>query len=202
MAEGRSPQLEEHARGSRLGRARTRRWPARTLLASASERRTGALHGRLGAATLIGTDARGSRSCSWPHPDRAGAVCPRVIRVVARRFFALGRGAPRARRPGVNNDLVTGDRRRARCWRAVQAQHSSAESTGRPPAEQQQQQQLSSSRRRKGRGAAAAGSSSSSSNMPLSRDRTRCAGGVASRRAPRRVRPRASSRERRCYELL
>ena len=119
-------------------------------------------------------------------------------------LFALGRGAPRARRPGVNNDL---DVTRAIVDALAAGEqsklstHSRAESTGRPPAEQQQQQQLSSSRRRKGRGAAAAGSSSSSAICPF-RAIERCAGGVASRRAPRRVRPRASSRERRCYELL
>ena len=156
MAEGHSPQLEEHARGSRLGRARTRRWPARTLLASASERRTGALHGRLGAATLIGTDAARLSLMLLASPRPCRRRVPRVIRVVARRFFALGRGAPGPGRPGVNNDLgVTNDGRRARCCTSSRARppaerRRGATASGAAAAEQQQQQQL----RRLGRGAA------------------------------------------------
>ncbi len=71
-------------------------------------------------------------------------------------LFALGRGAPRARRPGVNNDLgVTNDGRRARCCTSSRARppaerRRGATARGAAAAEQQQQQQL----RRLGRGAA------------------------------------------------
>ena len=52
-------------------------------------------------------------------------------------LFALGRGAPRARRPGVNKDLgVTGDRRPARCCTSSRA---------RPPAERRRRSSSNSS---------------------------------------------------------
>ncbi len=147
MAEGHSPQLEEHARGSRLGRARTRRWPARTLLASASERRTGALHGRLGAATLIGTDAvrlslmllASPRPCRRRVPARYPRGCTAFFCVGARRPRA--RAARRQQRPGRHERWST---------RSVLHEFTGATASGAAAAEQQQQQQL----RRLGRGAA------------------------------------------------